>query len=106
MAFTSLTELETRELVPGFHGKMVHTEGVTIAFWEIEAGAELPHHVHPHEQVTTLLAGRFELTVADETRILEPGAVAVIPGDVPHAGRALVPCRIVDVFHPPREDYR
>ncbi|NOY99054.1 MAG: cupin domain-containing protein, partial [Chloroflexi bacterium] len=37
---------------------------------------------------------------------LEPGAVAVIPPDVPHAGRAVTDCRIIDVFYPTREEYK
>jgi quercetin dioxygenase-like cupin family protein len=106
MTFAQLEDMEAREFVPGFHGKMVHTGQVTVAFWEVEEGAALPEHGHPHQQVTTLLAGEFELTVSGESRRLGPGAVAVIPGNVRHAGKALTPCRIIDVFHPEREDYR
>lgn len=29
-----------------------------------------------------------------------------MPGHVPHSGRAITDCRITDVFHPAREDYR
>ena len=28
------------------------------------------------------------------------------PGDIPHSGHARTACRIIDVFHPIREDYR
>ena len=34
------------------------------------------------------------------------GQVFVIPPDVPHSGRALTRCRVLDVFAPVREDYR
>ena len=106
MPFLSFDEVVARELVPGFHGQFVHTEQMTLAHWQIEAGAQLPPHDHPHEQITYVLEGRFEMTLDGETRVLEPGAVAVIPGGVPHGGRALTACRIVDAFHPAREDYR
>ncbi len=52
------------------------------------------------------MEGSFELTVAGETQVLEPGSVAVIPGNAPHSGKALTECRILDVFQPPRDDYR
>lgn len=105
-AFLQLDQLPERELLPGFHAKLVHTERLTMAHFRVEAGAELPQHQHPHEQITTVLSGRFSLTVAGETRVCVPGMTVVIPGDTPHSGRALEDCRLVDVFQPAREDYR
>ena len=104
--FLHLDEVPELEPVPGFRGRFVHSEHVTIAYWEIDAKASLPEHAHPHEQVTTLLEGMFELTIDGETRLLRPRAAAVIPGNVPHSGRAITPCRIMDVFYPVREDYK
>jgi quercetin dioxygenase-like cupin family protein len=101
-----LQQIEPRELIKGFRGRFVHTEKSTLVFWEIEAGAELPLHAHFHEQTTYVMEGRFELTVAGETQVYEPGLVAVIPSNVEHSGRALTPCKILDVFCPVREEYR
>ncbi|HRD82958.1 MAG: cupin domain-containing protein [Saprospiraceae bacterium] len=101
-----LLQIEPKELIKGFRGRFVHTEKSTLVFWEIEAGAELPLHSHFHEQTTYVMEGRFELTVAGETQVYEPGLVAVIPSDVAHSGRALTPCKILDVFCPVREEYK
>jgi len=106
MPFQRLADLDPRLIMPGFQGRFIHTDRVTLAFWEIEAGAKLPEHAHPHQQIATVMEGRFELTVAGETRILEPGSAAIIPGHAPHSGQALTACRILDVFQPPRDDYR
>lgn len=106
MSFKNLADLESRIMMPGFQGKFIHTDRLTLAFWEIEAGAELPEHAHHHEQIATVMEGSFELTVAGETQVLEPGSVAVIPGNALHSGKALTACRILDVFQPPRDDYR
>ena len=73
---------------------------------EVEAGAALPRHSHPHEQVVNMLEGEFELVVDGTPHRLKAGDVLAIPGDAPHSGRALTRCRILDVFHPIREDYR
>ncbi len=105
-AFTSLADLAAREIVPGFHGKFVHTDKMTVSAWTVDPGAALPEHAHPHEQVTMVIEGTFEMTVGGETRILEAGGIAVIPGGTRHTGRALTPCRLMDVFSPPRDDYR
>ncbi len=106
MPFIDLNSLESREIVPGYKAVFVHSQHMTLAYWTIEPDSSLPRHTHPHEQVLNLLEGRFELTLGDETRLLEPGAVVVIPSNVPHAGRSLTACRILDVFYPVREEYR
>lgn len=95
-----------RELLPGFHGRMVHGEKMSLVFWDVEAGAEVPEHHHPHEQIMHVLEGEFEFTVNGVTRVYQPGELAVIPSNAPHGGKALTACRLMDVFSPAREEYR
>ena len=92
--------------VEGYRARMVHSESMTLAYWEVDAGAALPEHSHPHEQVASVIEGEFELTVGDEAHTLRPGDVVVIPPDVLHSGRAVTDCRLIDAFHPVREDYK
>ena len=106
MYFQNLEDIQEREIVPGYRARFIHAEGMTLAYWEVDAGAALPEHSHPHEQIANVLEGEFELTVAGESKVLVPGQVAVIPGDVPHSGRAISDCRLIDAFQPAREDYR
>ena len=101
-----LEQVEERELAPGFFARMVHSKNMTFAYWHILEGSDLPDHSHPHEQVFNLLEGTFELRVSGESRVFSPGTVVVIPSGAPHSGRAVTDCRILDVFHPVREDYR
>lgn len=105
MIFHNLNDLHANAIIPGFHGKFVHAERATLAVWAIDAGAVLPDHAHPHEQITAVLEGRMEFTVGGETRIVEAGGVAVVPGGVRHSGKALTACRIIDVFAPARPEY-
>lgn len=106
MPFFDLSEIDEREVFPGFRGRIVHSEAMTFVHWTIDGHSPLPEHAHPHEQVVNVLAGQFELTIAGNTRVLGPGTVAVIPSNAPHSGRSIEPCRIIDVFYPIREDYR
>ncbi len=48
----------------------------------------------------------IELTIDGETQTLRPGTVGIIPSNAVHSGKAITPCRIIDAFHPVREDYR
>jgi len=106
MRFLDLKDVPVREPVPGFRVRFVHCDSMTMAYWEISAGSAMPEHWHSHEQVVNLIEGEFELTVAGETRALTSGSVVLIAPDEPHSGRAVTDCRIIDAFHPVREDYK
>ena len=106
MPFIELENLFSKEIIPGYSARAVHTGTLTFMYWTVKAGAVMPQHTHMHEQVAHVLHGSFELTVAGETKVLEPGTIAVIPPQVPHGGRALTDCSLLDVFYPEREDYK
>jgi quercetin dioxygenase-like cupin family protein len=106
MPFVSLDTLDRSEEMPGYLGAFLHSDRMTVANWEVEAGSTFPEHAHPHEQISIVVEGEFELTLNGETDVLTPGRIAVIPADTPHAGRAVTDCTIIDVFSPVREDYQ
>jgi len=107
MPFATLAALPAKEIFGGtIRGHYAHLAKLTVGEAELNAHPLVPLHQHPHEQVTYVLAGRFEFTVAAETTVLEPGMAAIIPGGVSHGGRTLTACRVIDVFSPARDDYR
>ena len=59
----NLKTLKSKEIMPGFHGKMVHGENLTWAFWTVEKDAVVPEHHHPHEQIMHVVSGEFEFTL-------------------------------------------
>ena len=101
-----LNEIEAKEIFAGHKAKLIHSERMTIANYDIVAGAVAPEHDHPHEQIVNMVKGRYELTVDGTPFVLQPGAVVVIPPNTRHSGKALTDCQILDVFCPVREDYR
>ncbi|WP_422348897.1 cupin domain-containing protein [Flagellimonas sp.] len=102
----NLADISTKEIMPGYHGKMVHGETLTWAFWEVEKDAVVPEHHHVHEQIMHVLEGEFEFTLDGRTQTYLAGDVVVIPSNTPHGGKALTPCKLMDVFSPAREEYR
>ena len=101
-----LAEIDSKEIMPGYHGKLIHTQNMSLAFWEVEKGAKVPEHAHMNEQVMQVLEGKFEFTLDGNTNTYEPGDLVIIPPNFPHSGRALTPCKLMDVFSPTREEYR
>ncbi|TKK71720.1 cupin domain-containing protein [Ilyomonas limi] len=106
MPFIDTAALNEKEVIPGYHGRTIHTGTMTFMYWTVEAGAVMPMHSHLQEQIAHVLKGTFELTVEDETQTIEPGKVAVIPPYVMHGGKAITHCELLDVFYPEREDYK
>ncbi len=92
--------------MPGYRGRLIHGEKMTLAFWEVDEGAEVPEHSHENEQIMHVLEGRFQFTVGGETQVYEAGELVVIPSHTPHYGKALTACRLMDVFSPVREAYK
>jgi quercetin dioxygenase-like cupin family protein len=80
---------------------------MTLALVALEPNAVVAPHSHPHEQVGAVIAGELEFTIGDESRLLHPGDVYVIPGDVVHGvkvGPGAV--QLVEVFSPVRENLK
>ena len=106
MPVVTLASLPAKEIFPGIAAHFAHLDRLTIGEVELAAGAVVPVHQHPHDQLTYILSGRAECTVGGEMRVLEAGMCALTPGGTPHTFRALTVCRALDVFTPVREDFR
>ena len=106
MSFIDLNEIEGKEVVPGFTGRFIHSKNMSIAFWTIKAGHSLPEHKHVHEQIANVIEGEIELVMEGKTHTLTKGTCLIIPSNVPHSGKAITDCYVVDVFYPVREDLK
>lgn len=99
-------QMPLQQIWPGITGAIYHSEKATIGHIYIENGIQLPTHHHVHEQWSHVIEGRFEFTLGDEVVVVNPGESVYIPSNLPHSGRALTACKIIDCFVPPREDWK
>jgi quercetin dioxygenase-like cupin family protein len=105
MGLIELAELPDLEIAEGIHMHAVTARTVTVAHVKLTKGAFLPEHSHHHEQVVNVIEGELELTVEGKPYNLKSGKVMILPPNIPHSGRAVTDCRVVDVFHPVRDDF-
>jgi quercetin dioxygenase-like cupin family protein len=106
MKTITVNRVPERELFPGYRARLVHSDRMTFSYVDIDAGASFTEHDHPHEQVIHLLEGDFEVTIDGETRVMRAGDVVIVPPHARHRGTAITPCRVLDAFAPPRDDYK
>ena len=104
---TPMDDLASYEIAAGLFFKPFFAENISLNFVSFPAESGFPTHVHPEEQISIVHEGRMEITIGDRTRLVEPGDVIHFPPEVPHSGRTLdQPCRLIDIFSPPRTGIR
>ena len=87
--------------------QLVHTETMTVARLILGKGVDVPMHEHANEQVANVLEGRLRFVVGDgDEYVVAAGESIVLPPNVPHSAEALEDSIVLDVFSPPREDWR
>jgi quercetin dioxygenase-like cupin family protein len=105
--FIDIHGVRPMQLFPGCRIRTPYGQNLMLSYVEIDEGADVPEHHHPHEQAGMVISGRLEFTIGQETRTVEAGAMFLIPPDVPHRVKNIGPgpALVLDVFSPVREDY-
>src|SRR5438045_8828950 len=65
-----------------------------------------PFHSHPNEQTGYILSGRIRVLTRDSRHELDPGDTYAIPANIEHSIEIIEDAEEVQVFTPPREDFR
>ena len=105
--FVDKSDCSHHAIFPGVDIFTFAGQGLMLSLVEFQPSAVVEEHDHPHEQAGMVLEGRAEFLVGGVSQVLGPGDMYRIPGGVRHKVIALdAPVKALDVFHPPREDYR
>ena len=95
-----------REAAPGIRIKTIASgERVLMSKFSLSAGAKLPLHSHPNEQIGYLLSGRMTLYIGNTSRELRSGDSWCIPSCVEHRADIIEESCALEIFSPVREDY-
>jgi quercetin dioxygenase-like cupin family protein len=107
MSYYDVKSLKAKKPAADVELRVISGERMMMAFFTMEAGAEVPAHAHPHEQMGTVIKGAIELVIGQETRKLGKGGAYLIPSGASHSAKILENgTEVLDIFSPPREEYR
>jgi quercetin dioxygenase-like cupin family protein len=99
-------DMEPKRPVDGVEMRVIPGEKMTMVFFRLAPGVEIPEHAHPHEQIGTVLQGTIDLVVAGEKRTIHQGEAYQVLPNLAHRGKCgPSPAEIIEVFSPAREDY-
>lgn len=94
-------------IAAGVERQMVWGERMLVCRLSFVPGVVTQVHRHPHEQMTIVERGRVRFLVAGEERLAAAGDVLLFPPGVEHGATILdEPAVLIDIFSPPREDFR
>ena len=109
MGVIRAADVTPETIAPKRERYLANTDNLMMVVLDFNDGptkAPDPPHAHPHEQITYLVSGEVMFFLDGEATRMRPGDLVTVPPDVPHSVQLLSShVRVVDTFHPLREDF-
>ena len=105
MPFIDTHDIEPVERRPGWRGRVFHSQTMTFAHWDFEAGSTIHEHVHEQEEVWHVLNGQLEVTIGGVAQVAGPGMIAIVPPQAPHSVRAISDGKAIVCDYPVRPGF-
>ena len=94
-------------LAAGVHARALFGDATMLNLVELEPGAIVPRHSHPHEQMGIVISGEIVMIIEGVERACHAMDAMHIPPGTEHGAYAGPDGAVVlDVFAPIREDFR
>ncbi len=104
--FVDASGRKPMDLVPGARTRTFWGEHMLLSLVEVDANSEVPLHTHRHEQGGIIIEGELEMGIGGEVKLLKPGDMYIIPGNVEHYAKCGdKPAKALDVFSPVRAEF-
>jgi quercetin dioxygenase-like cupin family protein len=105
-------DLPVARPAPNTYRREVHSEHMMMTIVDFVGGPSeaAPPHQHPHEQLTYIAEGKVNFFIGEgATRTIDrvkAGDMVVVPPNAPHTVELVsTTARLIDCFHPIREDF-
>lgn len=105
--FVTHRELKPFSIAPGVTGRSAWDGNVMLTFVEFDPNCKHGTHSHTFEQAGIVLSGQMHLQIGNEVRLVKREDAYIIPAGVEHSAyTAGSPCVSMEIFTPPREEYK
>jgi len=105
--FPSREQLGQHMIFQNISIRTLSGEKLMIAIVDLPPHSVVTLHQHPHEQMGLVLEGKAIFTIGGVEKTLVAGDCYHMPSNVPHRVVNLdQPSKALDVFSPPREEYK
>ncbi len=109
MAVQKYSEMKVDRIREGMERRLGYTDNLMMVIVDFRDGPQTkpdPPHSHSHEQVSYVAEGEILFFLENDVERLGPGDIFLVPPNKPHTIQLLTNhVRIVDCFHPIRQDF-
>lgn len=100
------TDIPLENVAPGMNRQIMgYDSDIMLVKVDFDKGGVGEPHTHPHQQISYVVSGKFEVTISDETEILGAGDAFLVPSNALHGAVCLEAGTLIDTFSPKREDF-
>ena len=85
---------------------LISGKQLMLTHFTYEKGSYVPTHKHPHEQISCVIKGKYKVYIGGKEHIVEKGDSYLVPPNVEHSQHAIEKTITLDLFSPPREEYK
>jgi quercetin dioxygenase-like cupin family protein len=102
VTFWNLAALPLAEFKPGMMSQAEIGDSLVMAYMEISPGKEDTGHEHPFDQCGVVIAGKIEMFIGKERRVLSPNDAYFMPAGVRHGWKTFdKPAKVLDITPKP-----
>jgi len=99
-------DMVPEKLPGGIVRRVIHTQKMTLGLFNLHKGASVSSHRHENEQLTYVLQGKAIFDIEGERIEVASGEVIHVPSGAEHSVEVIADTLSLDVFSPPRDDWR
>lgn len=99
-------QLTSVEMSPGVSRQVIgYDTNLMLVRVSFNKGSIGYKHKHPHQQISYILSGKFEVNIDGKLEILQAGDAFIAPSNVEHELKCLEDGQLLDSFSPLREEF-
>ena len=100
------SEIPVENVAPGMNRQIMgYDSDIMLVKVDFDKGGIGEPHTHPHQQVSYVVSGKFEVTIDGKMELLSEGDAFLIPSNALHGAVCVEAGTLIDTFSPRREDF-